>query len=60
MDQYQEMNAIEKIEGYLLPQPGESLPTAFDRAKAECLTRLRAQIEHVESITADKFASGIE
>lgn len=60
MDQYQKMNAIEKIEGYLLPQPNETLPVAFERAKAECLTHLRAQIGHVESITAEQFASGIE
>lgn len=60
MDQYQQMNAVEKIEGYLIPRPGEEMPAAFERAKAECLRHLRDQVTHVESITVDQFAAGIE
>lgn len=60
MDQYQQMNAVEKIEGYLIPRPNEELPAAFERAKAECLKHLREQVGHVENITVEQFVAGIE
>lgn len=53
--QYQRENAVFKIAGYFLPTPQEQPAQAFDRAKAECLRHLLAQITHVEGITAEQF-----
>jgi hypothetical protein len=55
LSRYELQNAVEKVAGYLIRRPLEAFEPAFDRAKAECLSHLRRQIECVESLTALKF-----
>ena len=61
MNQYEKLLAVEKIEGYYMPRPHEEGTSkeldALGRAKAECLSALRRQIECVEAISAGDFCS---
>lgn len=58
MDQYQLANAAEKIDGYFLPRASDvKTPqrAAFDRAQAECIQHLTAQLEAVTNLTFTQF-----
>ena len=56
--QYALQNARHKIDGYYFPTHLESLTqagrvAAFERAKAECVKNLRADMDFIESMTAE-------
>lgn len=58
MDQYQLANAAEKIDGYFSPSPSDiTRPQgkAFERAQAECITHLQAQLDAVKGLTVEQF-----
>lgn len=59
LTQYEEKNAAEKIDGYYFPTPFEdvkhnTLP-AVERARADCISALQQQIEHIVRLPVDKF-----
>lgn len=49
MNPYLRLNAVEKIDGYVVPRPGEALEKAFARAKAECATHIRKLADAVDA-----------
>lgn len=59
MNRYQLQNAIEKVDGYFLPSPTKlgGYPTEFERAKTECLYHLRAQIDNIQALSFEQFAT---
>ncbi len=61
MNHIQLANAIDKVRGYYNPAPSEEAlnktEDSFERAKAECLKSLEAQIEHIRAVTFTQFRS---
>lgn len=58
MNRYQAQNAAVKIDGYYTPPRDGDLAkvgAAFESAKAECLTHLRAAVAHVEQMQIQEF-----
>lgn len=61
MDQYQRANAVHKVEGYYFrTHPTTKRQDEFEKAKAECLFQLRAQIAQIESLTFPQFAQELK
>jgi non-ribosomal peptide synthetase component F len=56
IDRYELQNTVDKVDGYFIRRPLEAVEPAFVRAKAECLTHLRRQIECIEALTIDQFS----
>lgn len=55
MNQYEEQNAVERIDGYYLPRQLVSQEENFKRAKTECLMNMRKALEQTESVTFEQF-----
>jgi len=55
MNQIQRKNCAEKIEGYLVPRPGESSEAAFSRAKRETIIAYQNFIENLYELSFDNF-----
>ena len=56
MNQYQAKNAAHKIDGYYTPpHDRDKIKAAFEAAKAECITHLRAALAHVEQMGLEQF-----
>lgn len=59
MDRYQEANAAFRIDGYYSPPPlASAVPAAFEVARAECLSNMRADVERVERLSWEQFIRG--
>lgn len=59
MNRYQLQNAIEKGDGYFLPSPTKpgGYPAEFERARKECLHHLQAQINNIQALSFEQFAT---
>lgn len=59
MNRYQLQNAIEKVDGYFLPSPSKpgGNPAEFERAKTECLYHLQTQINNIQALSFEQFAT---
>lgn len=61
MNQYERANAVHKVEGYyFLAHPRTKPQDEFQKAKAECLFHLRAQITQIESLTFPQYAQELK
>ena len=55
MNQQQEANAMDKINGYFFPDARKTSEQSFNEAKIECVENLREQIRYIELIKFGKF-----
>lgn len=55
-DRYTRQHAAHRVDGYYTPpRSREHVPAQFERAKAELLSHLRADIAFVEAMTCEQF-----
>ena len=55
MNQYQIKHAAEKIEGYVVPRPGELTESAFGRAKEETIKAYESYIKAFKELSFEQF-----
>ena len=55
MDRYSTQNAVDNVNGYFMPRPGESSQSAFVRAKAETIANIQKYVTNTEALTFEKF-----
>jgi hypothetical protein len=58
MDRYELENASSKVEGYLSAvrtSSKQSIKTAFEKAKAECVLNYKKQIQNICDLTFEQF-----
>jgi len=55
LDRYRKDSAMHRIEGYLIPRPGESYESSFHRAKAETVKYMRRDLADVHDIVVKDF-----
>jgi hypothetical protein len=55
MDRYSTQNAVDVVNGYFTPRPGESSQSAFLRAKVESLSNIQRYVENIGALTYETF-----
>lgn len=55
MTQAEAHKAAYLLEGYMLPRPRESVEATFARAKQETVFQLKQSLEHVESMSLERY-----
>ena len=55
MNRFEKKNAIEKIRGYYLPWPGETVVGSYKRAKKQAVENMIIALSNVELISFEDF-----
>lgn len=60
LGRYEQANARDKVHGYVVSRrPLETAEQEFDRAKAECLKNLKAQMDQIECMPFAEFRAKV-
>ena len=60
MTQSEAHTAAHRINGYLIPRPGEHTDATFERAKQEAVFHLKQDLEHVENMSKGQFIAAMK
>ena len=55
MNRFENQNSAERIYGYFVQRPNETVEAAFDRAKEETLKHMRNALDQTASMTFEDY-----